>query len=133
LNEEGIDKENDLILIGQYSSKGAYEATLKLLEKRKDITAVFALSDIMAIGAAKAILNSGLRIPEDVSIVGFDGMDESKFYNPSITTVKQPKNLMAKMSIDLLMSLINGELENKHILLDTKLIERNSCFDLSDV
>ena len=62
----------------------------------------------MAIGAAKAILDSGLRIPEDISIVGFDGMDESKFYNPGITTVKQPKKLMAEMSINLLMSLING-------------------------
>jgi LacI family transcriptional regulator len=133
LNEEGIEEEEDLVLIGQYSSKEAYEATFKLLKKRKDITAVFALSDIMAIGAAKAILNSGLRIPEDVSIVGFDGMDESEFYNPSITTVKQPKKLMAEMSINLLISLINGELENKHILLDTNLIERNSCFDLSDV
>ena len=133
LDERGIDKENDLILIGQYSSKGAYVATLELLKKRKDITAVFALSDIMAVGAAKAILDSGLKIPEDVSIVGFDGMDESEFYNPSITTVKQPKKLMAEMSIILLMSLIKGETENKHILLETKLIERDSCFDLCNL
>lgn len=133
LDEKGIDKENDLILIGQYSSKGAYGATLELLKKRKDITAVFSLSDIMAVGAAKAILDSGLRIPEDISIVGFDGMDESEFYNPSITTVKQPKKLMAEMSINLLMSLIKGETENKHILLETKLIERDSCFDLCNL
>jgi len=130
LAEEGIYEDNDLILIGQYSSEGAYTATLELLKKRKDITAVFALSDIMAIGAAKAIFDSGLRIPEDVSIVGFDGMDESEFYNPSITTVKQPKKLMAEMSINLLMSLINEGIENKHILLDTKLIERDSCLHL---
>jgi len=133
LDEKGIDKENDLILIGQYSSKGAYTATLELLKKRKDITAVFAFSDIMAVGAAKAILDSGLRIPNDISIVGFDGMDESEFYNPSITTVKQPKKLMAEMSINLLMSLIKGETENKHILLETKLIERDSCFDLCNL
>ncbi|BCZ48510.1 LacI family transcriptional regulator [Clostridium gelidum] len=133
LDEKGIDKENDLILIGQYSSKGAYTATLELLKKRKDITAVFAFSDIMAVGAAKAILDSGLRIPKDISIVGFDGMDESEFYNPSITTVKQPKKLMAEMSINLLMSLIKGETENKHVLLETKLIERDSCFDLCNL
>ena len=133
LDEKGIDKETDLILIGQYSSKGAYMATLELLKKRKDITAVFAFSDIMAVGAAKAILDSGLRIPNDISIVGFDGMDESEFYNPSITTVKQPKKLMAEMSINLLMSLIKGETENKHVLLETKLIERDSCFDLCNL
>lgn len=130
LDREGIEIENDLILIGGYSSKGAYKATLEILKRRNDITAIFVLSDIMAIGSAKAIIDSKLNIPEDISIVGFDGMDESKYYNPSITTVKQPKKLMAKMSINLLMSLIKGETENKHILLDTKLIERESCFDL---
>lgn len=132
LDINGIEKDVDLIVSGEYSSSGAYKATLKILEKRKDVTAIFVLSDIMAIGAAKAILDSGLRIPEDVSIIGFDGMDESKYYNPSITTVKQPKKLMAKMSMNLLISLINGETENKHILLDTKLIKRDSCFNLSD-
>lgn len=132
LDINGIEKDDDLIVSGEYSSSGAYKATLKILEKRKDVTAIFVLSDIMAIGAAKAILDSGLRIPEDVSIIGFDGMDESKYYNPSITTVKQPKKLMAKMSMNLLISLINGETENKHILLDTKLIKRDSCFNLSD-
>lgn len=131
LDINGIEKDDDLIASGEYSSSGAYKATLKILEKRKDVTAIFVLSDIMAIGAAKAILDSGLRIPEDVSIIGFDGMDESKYYNPSITTVKQPKKLMAKMSMNLLISLINGEAENKHILLDTKLIKRSSCFNLS--
>ena len=130
LDSQGIEKENDLILVGGYSSKGAYKATLEILKTRKDITAIFALSDIMAIGVAKAIIDSKLSIPKDVSIVGFDGMDESKYYNPSITTIKQPKKLMAKMSINLLMSLIKGETKNKHILLDTKLIERDSCFDL---
>lgn len=133
LDEENIDVDDDLIIIGEYSSKGAYKETIKLLKKRKDITAIFALSDIMAIGAAKAVLDSGMRIPEDISIVGFDGMAESEYYNPSITTVKQPLKLMAATSINLLISLINGEKENKHILLDTQLIERYSCYDLSEL
>lgn len=130
LDENKIRIDNDLIIIGGYSREGAYKETIKLLEKRKDITGIFALSDIMAIGAAKAVLNSGIEIPKDISIVGFDGMDESKYYNPSITTVEQPKELMAKTSIDLLIALINGEAENKHILLDTQLLERNSCSNL---
>jgi LacI family transcriptional regulator len=130
LTKEGIQTDNELIIAGRYSSKGAYNEVLKLLEKRKDITAIFALSDIMAIGAAKAIIDRGLKIPENISIVGFDGMDESEYYNPSITTVKQPKKLMAEMSIKLLISLINGNKENEHIVMDTKLIERDSCYDL---
>ncbi len=130
LRKESIEIEEDLIIIGGYSSEKAYEETIKLLKERKDITAIFSLSDIMAIGVAKAIIDSGFRIPEDISLIGFDGMDESKFYNPSITTVKQPQKLMAAMSINLLFSLINGQEENRHILLDTKLIERNSCASL---
>ncbi|WP_252220291.1 substrate-binding domain-containing protein, partial [Clostridium sp. CMCC3678] len=84
-------------------------------------SAIFALSDIMAIGVAKAVVDSGLKIGDDISIIGFDGMDESKYYNPGLTTVNQPKRLMAETSISLLFSLINGTQENKQILLDTKL------------
>ncbi|MFW2489781.1 LacI family DNA-binding transcriptional regulator [Clostridium chromiireducens] len=130
LEEKGIGVDNSLVVSGGYSSKGAYKETIELLKQRKDITAIFALSDIMAMGAAKAILDSGLRIPKDISIVGFDGMDESEYYNPSLTTVKQPQKLMAKMSIDILISQINGKEGNKHILLDTKLIERDSTTNL---
>ena len=131
LNDKNININDDLILTGGYSSARAYEATKELLKKRRDITAIFALSDIMAIGATKAVFDSGLRVPEDISIIGFDGMDESEYYNPGITTVKQPQKLMAEMSINLLLSLINEKKENKHILLDTKLIERQSCLDIS--
>ncbi len=129
LDQNNINLDDDFILTGGYSSAGAYEETMKLLKSKNHVTAIFALSDIMAVGAAKAVIDSGLRIPEDVSIVGFDGMEESKYYNPSITTVKQPKKTMAEMSINLLLSLINSTSENKHILLDTELIERDSCFN----
>lgn len=133
IDEKEIQFDDDLIIIGGYSSKGSYNETKKLLEKRKDVTAIFALSDIMAMGAAKAVFNSGMKIPRDISIVGFDGIDGSEYYNPSITTVKQPQKLMATTSINLLISLINEEIENKHILLDTQMIERDSCSDLLQI
>ncbi|SFC64424.1 LacI family DNA-binding transcriptional regulator [Clostridium uliginosum] len=133
LEEKKININDSLILTGDYSCEGAYKETVKLLEERKDVTAIFALSDLMAIGAAKAVADSGLKVGEDISIVGFDGMDESKYYNPGITTVNQPKKLMAEMSINLLLSLINGNEENKHILLDTQLIERESCKSLRQI
>lgn len=130
LEENGIEVIDELIVIGEYSRKGSYEVITELLNSKYDFTAVFAVSDIMAVGAAKAVLDHGLRIPADISIMGFDGMDESKYYNPSITTVKQPKKHMAEVGINLLMSLINGEKDNQHIVLDTELIERGSCIDL---
>ena len=57
-------------------------------------------------------------------------MEESKYYNPSITTVKQPKREMAETSINLLFSLMNTDIDNKHIILDTELVERDSCFNI---
>ncbi len=130
LKENNIQIDDELELIGDYSCKKAYNETINLIKNRKDVSAIFALSDIMATGVAKAVIDSGLKIGDDISIIGFDGMDASKYYNPGLTTVNQPKRLMAETSISLLFSLINGAEENKQILLDTKLIERESCKDL---
>lgn len=130
LGENNIDIDDELIISGEYNSGTAYENVNKLLKKRKDITAIFALSDIMALGAIKAAIDNGLDVPRDISIVGFDGMDESKYYNPSITTVKQPKKKMAETSVELLFSLITTDGENKHVILDTELVERDSCFNI---
>ena len=104
---------------------------MKLLKHRKDITAIFVISDFMAIGAAKAVSDSGLRVGEDISIIGFDGMDVSCYYNPGITTINQPKKEMAEKSVEILFELLKKKGENKHILLDTQLIERESCMDIS--
>ena len=124
-----INDEN--LIIGDYDSEKAYEETMKLLKHRKDITAIFVISDFMAIGAAKAVSDSGLRVGEDISIIGFDGMDVSCYYNPGITTINQPKKEMAEKSVEILFELLKKKGENKHILLDTQLIERESCMDIS--
>lgn len=125
--------EDDNILIGNYDTESAYRETKKLLSERKDITAIFAISDRMAIGVAKAVLDSGLKIGEDISIIGFDGMDISEFYNPGITTVRQPKQLMAIKSIKHLFNLINQREGHKHLLLDTKLVKRESCKEINEL
>ena len=64
---------------------------------------------------------------EDISLIGFDGMEISSFYNPSITTIKQPKIEMAEKSAKLLIQLVNKQVEHTHLVLDTELIVRNSC------
>ena len=66
----------------------AYRATEKLLEKAKDMTAIFAMSDVMAIGAIRAIRDRGLLVPDDISVVGFDGIPMADYYNPKLTTVR---------------------------------------------
>ncbi|MGL5244060.1 MAG: LacI family DNA-binding transcriptional regulator, partial [Sarcina sp.] len=90
LKENNIIFNEENILIGNYNSEDAYRTSKKFLSKRKDITAIFSISDVMAIGVAKAIIDSNLKVGKDISLIGFDGMSISKFYNPAITTLKQP-------------------------------------------
>lgn len=130
LKEHNISLNDENLIIGDYDSTVSYNVTKELLKKRKDITAIFAISDFMAIGAAKAVTDSGLVVGKDISIIGFDGMDVSCYYNPGITTIKQPKKEMAEKSVELLFDLLKGKCENKRVLLNTQLIERESCADL---
>ena len=131
LKDNNIEPNDDNLIIGDYDSKIAYEVTLDFLKKRKDITAIFAISDVMAMGVAKAVTDSGLTVGKEISIVGFDGMNISRYYNPGITTVKQPIEEMAIKSVEILFDLLKNKCENQHILLDTELIERESCADLN--
>ncbi|ELC8443620.1 LacI family DNA-binding transcriptional regulator [Clostridium perfringens] len=130
LEENDISYSEDNVFIGDYDYSGAYKVTKEIINNRKDITAIFSISDIMAVGAAKSVIDQGLQVGEDMSIIGFDGMDISKYYNPGITTVKQPKKHMANNSIDLLLALLAKKEEHKHIIFETKIIERDSCKDI---
>lgn len=125
--EYNISFLDEYLLVGDYSSERAYKVMKEFLNKHKEVTAIFSISDIMAIGIAKAIAEEGYEIGKDISLIGFDGMDISKFYNPGIATVEQPKELMAEKSVELLMKLLKNEGENDHIILDTKLLKRDSC------
>lgn len=83
-------------------------------------TAVFAMSDTMAIGAARALADKGLRVPEDVSIIGYDGIELAAYYQPVLTTMRQPQDTLAQKSVELLLS--GMEQPGRHILLETELI-----------
>ncbi|WP_069999337.1 LacI family DNA-binding transcriptional regulator [Cellulosilyticum sp. I15G10I2] len=126
LEDNGLETKDHYLIYGEYEINKAYERATAFLKENKEVTAIFAISDMMAIGVAKAVVNLGLRIRDDISIVGFDGMDVAKYYEPTLTTVKQPKDELSKMSVDLLFELLSGESQNKHIVLDVELLEGNS-------
>lgn len=126
IREAGIEVNENNIIYGKYSTRGAYKATKELISKNKDLDAIFCISDIMATGAAKALVEENIKIGKDISVIGFDGMDVSEFYNPSITTIVQPRKEMAEKSTEVLFDLIKNKVENRHIVLDTKLVERES-------
>jgi LacI family transcriptional regulator len=127
LKGNNIEYNEKFVEIGEYTFESGFDAMNKLIKKQLGITAVFATTDIMAIGASKAILSNGLKIPEDISVVGFDGIDYSMYFHPSITTIVQPVEEMGKKSIDLLFDLLKNKNNHQHIILETELQERESC------
>ena len=107
-------KENNLVfdLEKQYepslfSVQDGYRAMTNLIRKSPEITGVFAISDMVAIGAIRAVHDLGLRVPEDISIIGYDGIEYTKYYVPRITTIEQNTMQLAQKSVDDLLLRIN--------------------------
>lgn len=113
LKDNGISVDEKLIVpmsadADSYSMTAGFLTMEDAIKRNLDFTAVYAISDAMAIGACRALTDAGKRIPEDVSVAGFDGIDNAKYYSPRITTISQPFEEMASASMDLLFNYING-------------------------
>ena len=80
-----------------------YPFARKLIDKKRPFTALFAYNDISAIGAVRAFQEAGLRVPQDVSVVGFDDIPAAAFHYPSLTTIRQPLRKMGEIAVDLLV------------------------------
>ncbi len=114
LKDNNIEPDEKLIIPmacdeDAYSMTCGYATMKKALDDKLRFSAVFAISDALAIGACRALVDAGFKIPEDVSVAGFDGIENAKYYNPRITTIKQPFEDMAKASITLLFKYIDGD------------------------
>lgn len=123
----GIEPDPALIQPGNYDADDSTAAARRLLERADRPTALFAANDTSAIAAIEVALAMGLRVPGDLSVVGFDNVPEAALANPSLTTVEQPINEMGHRAIDLLIQLMNGEpVDNTHVRLATRLVVRQS-------
>ena len=98
-----------------------------LEEKKTDFTAVYAISDSIAIGACKAITEYGMKIPEDYSVAGFDGLDIAHYYNPTLTTIRQPVEEMAEATIKILFDVVSNHADHQ-----LSLIHISHCSRLTD-
>lgn len=121
-----IEKMEHYFELGDYSFEKGYEAMNRLLDKAPDLTAVFAISDIMAIGASKAILERGKRIPEDISLVGFDDIEYAMYFNPPLSTVHQPVLAMAERTANIMIDILDEERPHDHVVYETNVILRQS-------
>lgn len=126
LVERDREVENSLIQEGDFTEAGGYYAMQRLLRAKPD--AVFAASDIMAVGAMRAAHEAGLKIPDDVAFVGFDDLPIATLSDIQLTTVRQPVIQFGVKAVELLIDLINnGAQPPRHIILDTELVIRRSC------
>jgi LacI family transcriptional regulator len=124
----GMDVE---VLEGSFEVGMAYKLMKERLKRKVDFTAVFASADMLAVEVIKALNDSGLSVPEDVSVMGFDDAYFSKYTVPSLTTVRQPRMEMGLSAAQLLLSRIKGRHGvNRKIVLPVEVIERDSVREI---
>ena len=103
MEDAGIRFEDKLYGLSNYDFESAYHAMNGLLARRAEFTALFAMSDVIAFGAIRALVSAGFRVPEDVSVIGFDGITMSRYCVPVMPTIVQPSEQIALQSIELLV------------------------------
>jgi LacI family transcriptional regulator len=127
LEAAGLPVEEDLIQSGAYDPDVSVSAARGLLTSLNRPSAIFAGNDLSAITAIGVAAELGLRVPEDLSVVGFDNLPESALCSPPLTTVDQPIRVMGQRAVELLIRLVNGELiDSAHVTLPTNLVVRQS-------
>ena len=128
LAEGNIELTEEDFAIGNGRYDSGYKGMQELLHHRPDVTAVFVYNDLMALGAINALHTQGKRVPEDVSIIGFDNIFLASAFEPSLTTIAQPVTAMGQECVARLLERIHvPEKEPTHVTLPVALIERSSC------
>ena len=112
-------------LAGDWSARSGYEAGLRIAEDHS-VTAVFAANDAMALGLFRALQQRGRRVPEDVSVVGFDDLPEAAYFSPPLTTVRQEFQLLGHRIMDLVERALAGEADPRADLVQPELVVRSS-------
>ncbi|GAA5179912.1 LacI family DNA-binding transcriptional regulator [Rugosimonospora acidiphila] len=132
LEAAGIAVEDELIQQGDFYHESGFASAGRLLDLDDAPTAIFASSDQMAFGAYEAVRRRGLRVPDDVSVVGFDDLPEARWASPPLTTVRQPLSEMGTLAARTVLRLARGEtIESLRFELATALVVRDSCAPLA--
>lgn len=129
LKDYGLKLDTHLMAECNFSKELAYHATKKFLSMKRPPTAIFAENDYMALGVREAILDSGLKIPDDIALIGFDDIALTAVKGIEITTVSQKKYQMGSLAVKILINKIEERTPGTidQIILDPELIIRNSC------
>ncbi len=111
---------------GSFEMEDAYRAVARLVEAGKDFTALFTISDTMAMAAVKALTDHGRRVPEDCSVIAIDGLRLSEYTVPTLTTMVQPAEEMGRQAVQILLDMLQGGSRQRHVRLEATLRQGGS-------
>lgn len=106
MSNYNLEVEDDLVIYSEYDLNWAFNNAMRLLQTRHDITGIFCASDIIALGVYEACIKLGLKIPNDISVIGFDGIPTTKYVSPKLTTVQQDMYKMGQIAAEHLREVI---------------------------
>ncbi len=130
LKKHGIEVNEKLIRPVDkkiYTLQNGYDTAKALIESGEKFTALYCISDVLAVGALRAFADAGIRVPEDVSVAGYDGQEIAQYSVPRLTTLKQPAGEIAKKATDLLFDIIDKESDHRHIVFPGELVQGESA------
>ena len=132
MKENDIQTKDYFISRSVYDQTGGYNTTLELLSKHKNITAILAVNDTIAIGVLEATNKMGVSVPEEISIIGCDNIKVTKFLKVPLTTINYPKFRCGSIATEMLIDMLEGKkaIIKKEIILGCELVIRNSCASL---
>lgn len=127
MEESNLSLGDEKVAVSDWTLQGGYDACRQLLSRVPDLTALVASSDILALGALAALREMGRRVPEDISVTGFDNFPHSRFSAPPLTTLQYPSYQMGQLAAQhIIKQIFNPTLPARHFSLPVKLLERNS-------
>jgi DNA-binding LacI/PurR family transcriptional regulator len=128
LAQAGLEFDPALTTRGDWSATSGYQAAQRLLAMGQPFSGIFAQNDQMAVGAIRALREAGRRVPDDVSVIGFDDIPLASYFDPPLTTLRQPMEESGRRAARLLIETIqNPDRPPEGILIHARLIERASC------
>jgi LacI family transcriptional regulator len=133
LKKHGLEVDENLIRYVDrriYTFGNGYATTKALIESGEKFTAIYCISDVLAVGALRALSDAGINVPNDVSVAGYDGQEIAEYCVPRLTTLKQPMMEISKKGMDLLFSIIDKESGHKHIVFPGELVVGESTREI---
>lgn len=124
LKDAGVSLDSDLVAqVGSFEMLDVYKATKRLISSDRDFTALFTISDLMAMAAIKALHSAGRRVPEDCSVISIDGIEMTRYTVPTLTTLVQPSATMGAEAVRILVDVLEERAPHSHLRVTTTLRE----------